>query len=64
MAKQRDYKREYETSLEHGDNKRFKTISARLNIDEVDILNNIIERYHCKTFGEFIRKILYDDILK
>ena len=47
MAKQRDYKREYETSLERGDNKRFKTISARLNIDEVDILNNIIERYHC-----------------
>ncbi len=64
MAKQRDYKREYETSLERGDSKRFKSVGTRFSIEEYNAMQSLLERYHCKTLGEFIRKCLYDDILK
>ena len=62
--KQRDYKREYATALERGDNKRFKSVGTRFSMEEYEKVQDMIERYNCKTLGDFIRKCLYDDILK
>ena len=40
--KQRDYKREYETALERGDNKRFKSVGTLFSMEEYEKVQDMI----------------------
>ena len=59
MAKKnRDYKREYQTSVARGERLNRKTIGVNLTLEEKEKLDRLLKDNDCKTLGEFIRKLI------
>lgn len=54
--KNRDLKREYETSIARGERERWKTVSAMLTTDEREKLKKFLSDNGYKSLGDFIRK--------
>ncbi len=63
MAKQRDYKREYQMKLARGENLKSKVIGLRLNNDVFADFFDTCER-NGKTPTEVLREYVNDYILK
>ena len=63
MAKQRDYKREYQMKLARGENLKSKVIGLRLNNDVFADFSDVCER-NGKTPTEVLREYVIDYILK
>ncbi len=63
LAKQRDYKREYQTQLARGENLKSKVIGLRLNNDVFADFSDACER-NGKTPTEVLREYVIDYILK
>lgn len=63
MAKQRDYKREYETAKIRGDSERFKNVTTKLPADMYATFKTIAERNGTKA-GTLLRQWIEDYISK
>lgn len=63
MARQRDYKREYQLKLARGENLKSKVIGLRLNNDIFENFSNACNK-NGKTPTEVLREYVSDYILK
>lgn len=55
MAKQRNYKREYENSVNRGDSERFKNVSTKIPVDMYESFKTLAEQNGTKP-GTLIRE--------